>query len=128
PIGAKKVTVDELVFIKSQSPNLTWVWGNGCWDLIHAGHLKTFEEARKWGDKVVIGINTDESVKMLKGDTRPILPYNHRAELIANLQYVDFVVPIEEKTPQNIIEKIKPHHIVKGQDYKIEDIAGWEVV
>jgi D-beta-D-heptose 7-phosphate kinase/D-beta-D-heptose 1-phosphate adenosyltransferase len=95
---------------------------------MHAGHLKTFEEAKKLGDKVVVGINTDESVKMLKGDSRPILPYNQREALVSHLQYVDFVTPISDKTPEGIIRQVVPNYIVKGGDYRVEEIHGWDVV
>lgn len=128
PIGAKKVSPEQLEKIKEQLPNQKWVWTNGCFDLIHTGHLKTFEEAKRLGDKLVIGLNTDESVQSLKGEKRPILPFSERESLLAHLQYVDFVVPIKEKTPASIIEKITPNVIVKGGDYQVKDIAGHEVV
>jgi D-beta-D-heptose 7-phosphate kinase/D-beta-D-heptose 1-phosphate adenosyltransferase len=128
PIEAKKVTIDELIKIKKNTPNQTWVWTNGCFDIIHPGHLKTFTEAKKLGDKLVVGLNTDESVRMLKGETRPILSFEDRQEQLAHFQYVDFIVPISEKTPSSIIEAFKPDKIVKGGDYDKKDIAGIEVV
>jgi len=128
PIGAKRVSLEKLLAIKKQTPNQTWVWTNGCFDIMHAGHLKTFEEAKKLGDKLIVGINTDESVKMLKGDNRPILPYNQREALISSLEHVDFVVPISDKKPGGIIRQLMPNMIVKGGDYKVEEIDGWEVV
>lgn len=128
PIGSKIVSVEELVKIKNQKPKQTWVWTNGCFDIMHVGHLKTFEEARKLGDKVVVGLNTDESIRLLKGSKRPILPYEQRQKMISHLQYVDFVVPIHEKTPGSVIDKIIPDKIVKGSDYKAEDIDGCQTV
>ncbi len=128
PVGAKRVSLDKLLKIKNQMPKQTWVWTNGCFDIMHAGHLKTFEEARKLGDKVVVGLNTDDSVKMLKGDSRPILPYNQREALVSHLQYVDFVVPISEKKPDSIIRQLVPDRIVKGGDYNVEEISGWDIV
>jgi D-beta-D-heptose 7-phosphate kinase/D-beta-D-heptose 1-phosphate adenosyltransferase len=128
PIEAKKVTVDKLVEIKQTMPNLTWVWTNGCYDIMHPGHLKTFTEAKKLGDKVIVGLNTDESIKLLKGDSRPILSYAEREEQLAHLQYVDFIVPIPDKTPADIIREIRPDKIVKGGDYNKQDIAGIDVV
>lgn len=128
PIGAKRLSLEELVKVKSQMPKQTWVWTNGCFDIIHIGHLKTFEEAKKLGDKVVVGVNTDESIKMLKGDDRPILPYNQREKMISHLQCVDFVVPIHEKKPGNVIRELMPDKIVKGGDYRVEDIDGCEIV
>lgn len=128
PIRAKVVSLEQLVEIKKQSPGKTWIWTNGCFDIMHEGHIKTFEEAKKLGDKLIVGINTDESVRMLKGDSRPILNYKSRETLVANMQYVDFVVPISDKTPEKMIQQISPNKIVKGGDYRIKDIHGWDVV
>jgi D-beta-D-heptose 7-phosphate kinase / D-beta-D-heptose 1-phosphate adenosyltransferase len=129
PIQAKKVSIEKLLAIKSQLTNRKWVWTNGCFDLTHQGHLKTFEEARKLGDKVVVGLNTDESVKALKGDSRPILNYEQREHQLAHLQCVDFVVPIkgEEDLVQSI-EKIKPNTIIKGQEYQNKKLTGTESI
>lgn len=128
PIEAKKVTLEELMEIRKNTPNQTWVWTNGCYDLMHPGHLKTFTEAKKLGDKLVVGLNTDESIKLLKGETRPILSFKDREEQLAHFQYVDFIVPINEKTPASIIKEFKPDKIVKGGDYNKRDIAGIETV
>lgn len=128
PLGAKIVSLEELINIKNQMPKQTWVWTNGCFDIVHIGHLKTFEEAKKLGDKVVVGLNTDESIKLIKGSERPILPYNQREKMISHLHYVDFVVPVYDKTPGTIIKKIMPDKIVKGGDYKVNEIDGHEIV
>jgi D-beta-D-heptose 7-phosphate kinase/D-beta-D-heptose 1-phosphate adenosyltransferase len=106
----------------------TWVWTNGCFDIVHTGHLRTLEAAKQLGNKVIVGLNTDESVKRLKGTNRPINNYDTRAEHLAHCQYVDFIVPIEDDTPQTIIESLKPNKIVKGGDYQVADIAGANVV
>ncbi len=128
PIGAKKVNIEKLIQIKNQLPKQSWVWTNGCFDIMHSGHLKTINEAKKLGDKVIVGLNTDDSVKLLKGDSRPINRYNEREDLLASLQYVDFVIPISSKTPESVIRQVQPDKIVKGGDYKVEDVAGCEVV
>lgn len=128
PIRAKLVTADELASIKATFPKRRWVWTNGCFDLLHAGHLKTFEEARKHGDKVIVGLNTDDSVKRLKGENRPVFSYEQRAMHLAHLMYVDFIVPIEDDTPLSLIKMLKPDKIIKGGDYIIKDIAGCDVV
>lgn len=129
PIQAKKVSLEELLEIKKQLGNKTWVFCNGCYDTVpHSGHLKTFTEARKIGDIVVVGLNTDESIKNLKGESRPIFSYETRTNFLANLQNVDFIVPIIESTPRTIIESLKPNRLVKGMDYKVRDIAGWDIV
>lgn len=128
PIDAKIVSLNTLIDIKNQLSNQKWVWTNGCFDILHAGHIKTFEEAKKLGDKLIIGLNTDESIKQLKGDSRPIHSYKYREKLLSHLQYVDFIVPIYEKTPESIINKLKPNCIIKGGDYKVEDISGHTIV
>jgi D-beta-D-heptose 7-phosphate kinase/D-beta-D-heptose 1-phosphate adenosyltransferase len=127
PIHSKIINVDEMERIMNYD-KATWAWTNGCFDVMHIGHLKTLEAASKFGNRVIVGLNTDESIKRLKGASRPILPYNIRAEYLAHLQYVDFIVPIDEDTPLSIIERLKPNKIIKGGDYCVKDIAGADVV
>jgi D-beta-D-heptose 7-phosphate kinase/D-beta-D-heptose 1-phosphate adenosyltransferase len=127
PIQSKIVSVDDMARIMGYDKS-TWVWTNGCFDILHVGHLKTLEAAKQFGDKVIVGLNTDSSIKELKGPNRPVNDYLTRAEHLAHCQYVDFIVPIEDKTPLEIIKKLKPTKIVKGNDYKVEDIAGADVV
>lgn len=95
---------------------------NGCFDLLHVGHLRYLQQARHLGDKLIIALNTDASVKRLKGDSRPILPESERAELLAGLDCVDWVVLFDEDTPDNILRKIKPDIHVKGGDYTEESL------
>ena len=102
--------------------NSTIVLTNGCFDLIHAGHLRTFREAKQWGDILVVGINSDRSVKALKGNSRPIIPENDRAELLAALTPVDFVTIFTETTAINLLEKVRPHIYLKGGDYTLENL------
>ena len=104
------------------------VFTNGCFDLVHVGHLHTLSEAKKLGDKLIVAINSDASVKRLKGDSRPILPEQERANLIASLVFVDAVLIFEEDTPIKLIESILPDVLVKGGDWKIEEIVGNEIV
>ncbi|HBI61550.1 MAG TPA: D-glycero-beta-D-manno-heptose 1-phosphate adenylyltransferase [Lachnospiraceae bacterium] len=100
------------------------VFSNGCFDILHAGHVAYLEEARKMGDLLVIGVNTDASVKRLKGSRRPINPLADRMTLLAALEAVDFVVPFQEDTPLELIKKIGPDVLVKGGDYRVEEIVG----
>lgn len=100
------------------------VFTNGCFDLIHIGHIRYLTECKKAGDILVIGLNTDESVKLNKGNLRPIIPYDERAEILANLEIVDFVVPFEEKTPLELIKFLKPDLLIKGGDYAVDSIVG----
>ncbi|RZJ81618.1 MAG: D-glycero-beta-D-manno-heptose 1-phosphate adenylyltransferase [Flavobacterium sp.] len=100
------------------------VFTNGCFDLIHPGHLSYLLEAANLGDKLIIGVNTDSSVKKIKGEERPINNEQSRLQLLAAMFFVDAVVLFDEETPADLIEAIKPHVLVKGGDYKIEGIVG----
>lgn len=100
------------------------VMTNGCFDILHPGHVSYLENARKLGDRLIVAVNTDQSVKRLKGETRPINDLDSRMEVLAGLAAVDWLVPFDEDTPQRLIGEILPDLLVKGGDYKPEDIAG----
>lgn len=100
------------------------VFTNGCFDILHAGHITYLKKAKKLGDILVIGVNTDESVKRLKGNSRPVNPIEDRLMLLSALEYVDYVVPFQEDTPLELIKAIKPDVLVKGGDYQIDSIVG----
>lgn len=104
------------------------VFTNGCFDLLHIGHVRYLEQAKALGDVLIVGINTDASVQTLKGPTRPIQNENDRAEILASLKAVDHTVLFGEDTPINLIKKVKPDVLVKGGDWKIEQIVGWDFV
>lgn len=104
------------------------VFTNGCFDLLHAGHLTYLEAARALGDILVIGVNTDESIKKLKGDKRPIVELVYRMRILAGLACVDFVTSFAEDTPLNLISSLMPHVLVKGSDYLEENIVGASIV
>ena len=104
------------------------VFTNGCFDLLHIGHLRYLEKAKTFGDLLVVGINSDPSVRSLKGSERPILPADQRAELLSGLGCVDFVTIFDELDPLNLISLIQPHVLVKGGDWTKETIIGKEVV
>lgn len=104
------------------------VFTNGCFDLLHVGHIVYLEEAKKLGDVLIVGINTDESVRKLKGPNRPIQNENDRCEILAALKAVDHTILFSEETPLNLIKIIKPDILVKGGDWKIEQIVGSEFV
>jgi D-beta-D-heptose 7-phosphate kinase/D-beta-D-heptose 1-phosphate adenosyltransferase len=108
----------------AQSAGETIVMTNGCFDLLHPGHVSYLRGAKKLRDRLVVAVNTDASVKRLKGEGRPINPTDHRMDVLAGLESVDWVVPFEGDTPQSLIAKMLPNILVKGGDYKIEDIAG----
>lgn len=100
------------------------VFTNGCFDLLHVGHVRYLQEARKLGDALVVGINSDASVKRLKGPTRPVQNEQDRAEILAALEAVDLTVLFVEDTPENLIHQVKPDILVKGGDWKIDSIVG----
>jgi D-beta-D-heptose 7-phosphate kinase/D-beta-D-heptose 1-phosphate adenosyltransferase len=104
------------------------VFTNGVFDLLHRGHVEYLEEARALGDRLVIGVNSDASVRRLKGPTRPIVPAVERAELLAALASVDLVVVFAEDTPEAIIRAVEPDVLVKGGDWALDAIVGRELV
>jgi len=111
-----------------QANNDKIVFTNGCFDLIHRGHLDYLSKARNLGDKLIVAINSDASVKRLKGEERPIKPELDRLLTMASFYFVDAVVLFEENTPKRVIESLIPNVLVKGGDYKIEDIVGYDCV
>lgn len=108
--------------------NKTVVFTNGCFDLLHVGHVRYLQEAKKLGDILVVGVNSDASVRVLKGPTRPVQNENDRAEILAALGAVDFTVIFTEDTPLNLIQKVKPGILVKGGDWKPDQIVGSDFV
>jgi len=104
------------------------VFTNGCFDLLHIGHVRYLEEAKSLGDILVVGVNSDASVRSLKGPNRPILPEEERAEILSGLGCVDYVTIFDEPTPSNLISLLLPHILVKGGDWAKEATVGWETV
>jgi len=104
------------------------VFTNGCFDILHLGHLDLLQEAANLGDILIVGLNSDTSIKKIKGDNRPINNQKMRTELLASLFYVDFVVTFEEETPIKLVETIIPLIMVKGGDYKKSEIIGADFV
>ncbi len=113
---------------KYKSENKKIVFTNGCFDLLHVGHVRYLQAAAKLGDILIVGINTDASVKTLKGPLRPIQNENDRAEILAALKCVTHTILFGEETPLNLIKKILPDVLVKGGDWKPEQIVGSDVV
>jgi D-glycero-beta-D-manno-heptose 1-phosphate adenylyltransferase len=104
------------------------VFTNGCFDVLHRGHIEYLAKAASLGDLLIIGVNTDESVRKLKGPSRPYLDEQTRALILASLGFVSAVVLFNEETPYDLIRKIQPHHLVKGGDYKAEEVVGYDIV
>jgi D-beta-D-heptose 7-phosphate kinase/D-beta-D-heptose 1-phosphate adenosyltransferase len=145
-LGAASVSVEELQEALSEHPGAphgivneeqllrviqdsrargeTLVMTNGCFDLLHAGHVHYLEQARTLGDRLIVAVNDDDSVRRLKGPRRPINPLAHRMQVLAGLASVDWVVPFSEDTPERLICRVLPDVLVKGGDYRPQDIAG----
>ena len=104
------------------------VFTNGCFDILHRGHIELLNEAKKLGDKLIVGINSDESIRKLKGNMRPINLAENRKFLLENLRCVDEVIVFNETTPYKLIRKLKPNILVKGGDWKKEEIVGADLV
>lgn len=117
---------DNFVFEYSETKKI--VFTNGCFDLVHLGHLKLLEEAKKLGDYLIVGLNSNRSVKSLKGSQRPINDEYFRAYLLASLCSVDLVVIYDELTPERLVHVLKPKVLVKGGDYKKAEVVGGDYV
>ena len=111
-----------------RNENKKIVFTNGCFDLIHLGHIELLASSSDLGDVLIIGVNSDSSIQKLKGENRPIIEEDSRVKQLAALEFVDAVILFNESTPQKLIEKIKPDVITKGGDYKAENVVGNEVV
>ncbi|HBN13800.1 MAG TPA: D-glycero-beta-D-manno-heptose 1-phosphate adenylyltransferase, partial [Pseudohongiella sp.] len=101
---------------------------NGCFDIIHAGHVGYLAQARQLGDRLIVAINDDDSVRRLKGESRPINPVERRMAVLAGLEAVDWVVSFAEDTPENLLTRIQPDILVKGGDYTDEQVVGGDYV
>ena len=123
-------TLREIKEIRQQlkDQNKKVVFTNGCFDLIHAGHIDYLSKAKALGDVMVVGLNTDSSVKRIKGNKRPILNESERSFIISNIKPVDYVVLFDEDTPKLLIEELLPDILVKGADWEVENIVGKDVV
>jgi rfaE bifunctional protein nucleotidyltransferase chain/domain len=123
-------TLEEMKEIRRQlkDQNKKVVFTNGCFDLIHAGHIDYLSKAKAFGDDLVVGLNSDASVMRIKGSKRPILKEIERSFIISNLKPVDYVMLFDEDTPKRLIEELLPDILVKGADWEIENIVGKDVV
>ncbi|HOE62447.1 MAG TPA: D-glycero-beta-D-manno-heptose 1-phosphate adenylyltransferase [Candidatus Sumerlaeota bacterium] len=113
---------------KLKAENKRIVFTNGCFDLIHVGHVRLLQEARNRGDCLIVGLNTDASIRRIKGDKRPLLDESQRGRIVAAFESVDYVLFFDEDTPEELIREIKPDVLVKGGDYTMEAVAGRQEV
>lgn len=124
---AQIVSVDEIEAVLGQLNDTdVIVFTNGCFDILHPGHLYSLRTAASLGDIVVVGVNTDESVRANKGKHRPFMPEAARIELLSCLRCVDYVVPFDEPTPERLIALVEPDYLVKGSDWEADKIVGSE--
>lgn len=112
--------------ISKENNNLKIVFTNGCFDILHRGHVEYLQKAKELGDLLILGLNSDSSVKRLKGENRPINNEKDRAIVLSALECVDFVIIFDEDTPFELIKNLKPDILVKGGDYKLENVIGRE--
>lgn len=127
---SKIIDLDELKrqIVRWHLKNHVVVWTNGCFDILHPGHTDYLEKAKNKGSKLVIGLNSDESVKLLKGEGRPIMKEQDRAKMLAALEVVDAVILFSEETPEALIQQLDIDILAKGADYEGKEIAGAESV
>ncbi|MCM8819752.1 MAG: adenylyltransferase/cytidyltransferase family protein [Candidatus Omnitrophica bacterium] len=125
----KLVTLNRLKkIIKKERDKKIIVFTNGCFDILHPGHIKILKFAKSKGDILIVGLNSDRSIKKIKGKNRPILNQKARSYLLSAISFVDYIVIFDEKTPLQLIKSLKPDYLVKGEDWKKVDIVGKEYV
>ena len=129
-VSGKLKSLDELksIVAEAKAKGKIVVFTNGCFDLLHRGHVHLLREAKALGDLLSVALNSDTSVKAIKGPARPILPETDRVELIAAMEMVDYVVLFEEPDPYNAIDALRPKVLVKGADWSSEEIIGADIV
>ena len=125
-IESKIITISQWKEIRDKNHKV--VFTNGCFDVLHRGHVTYLAAARDLGDCLIVGLNNDASVRRLKGENRPVNNENDRALVLSALSFIDYIILFEEDTPKNLIEQVKPDILVKGGDYKIENIVGADFV
>jgi D-beta-D-heptose 7-phosphate kinase/D-beta-D-heptose 1-phosphate adenosyltransferase len=130
PTKGKMLKIDQLLTIlsKHRREGKKIVFTNGCFDLFHTGHLELLRQAKELGDVLIVGVNSQDSVRRIKGDGRPFIPESERANIVAAIDYVDYVVVFSEDTPLELVRLIKPDVLVKGGDYSPEEVVGRDLV
>jgi len=124
----KKIGELESIVDTERKSKKTIVFTNGCFDILHAGHVKYLEDAKKQGDLLIVAINSDASVKKIKEKGRPVIGQNDRAAVVAALESVDYVTIFDEKTPINVIKRLMPDVLVKGGDWDEKNIVGADLI
>jgi len=124
----KKISSLDRISRKTRSRKMKIVFTNGCFDILHVGHVEYLKKAKSLGDILIVGLNGDKSVRKIKGDSRPINNGNDRARVLEALQCVDYITIFNDETPEKIIEILKPDVLAKGGDWKVKDIVGGDFV
>lgn len=119
---------NKIEFLRTRNKDLKIVATNGCFDILHIGHIRSLQKAKKLGDLLVVGLNSDDSTRKIKGNSRPINNENERAEILAALGCVDIVSIFNESTAEKFLELVKPHIYVKGQEYDIDNLSEAKIV
>ena len=129
-IKEKIINTDNLILKVSQwkKNKMKVSFTNGCFDILHLGHLEILTKSKEFGDRLIVAVNSDESVRKLKGDKRPVNDFQTRSHILASFSFVDYVVEFSDDTPKKLIQKIKPDFLIKGGDYKKKDIVGNDIV
>jgi rfaE bifunctional protein nucleotidyltransferase chain/domain len=129
-VSGKLKSLEEIkaIVVEARNNRKKVAFTNGCFDLLHRGHVHVLRQARACGDVLIVGINSDESVKQIKGSTRPVLPESDRCELLGAMEMVDFVILFNESDPYDLIAAIQPDVLVKGGDWNSEKIIGADLV
>lgn len=122
----KILSLDEIIRLrrKWKSENKKVVFTNGCFDILHGGHVYLFSEAKKQGDILIVAVNTDDSTQKIKGPSRPIFPLKERLEILEAIEHIDCLISFSEETPQKIIASLLPDVLIKGGDWQSEDVVG----
>ena len=129
-VREKIITTDNLALKVSQwkKNKMKVAFTNGCFDILHLGHLEILTKSKEFGDRLIVAVNSDESVRKLKGKERPINDFQTRSNMLASFSFVDYVVEFGDDTPKKLIQIIKPDFLIKGGDYKKKDIVGNDIV
>ena len=129
-VREKIINTDSLVLKVSQwkKNKMKVAFTNGCFDILHLGHLEILTKSKEFGDRLIVAVNSDESVRKLKGKERPINDFQTRSNMLASFSFVDYVVEFSDDTPKKLIQIIKPDFLIKGGDYKKKDIVGNDIV
>ena len=129
-VREKIINSDNLVLKVSQwkKNKMKVAFTNGCFDILHLGHLEILTKSKEFGDRLIVAVNSDESVRKLKGEERPINDFQTRSNMLASFSFVDYVVEFSDDTPKKLIQIIKPDFLIKGGDYKKKNIVGSDIV